>query len=160
MVRWHLANRWTLDPIADDTGGPGRYWRVGETSCRLAFITPMSHGFCATCNRVRVTCSGRLVLCLGERGGVDLRAALRGSEADQRLEAEIVAAIASKPAGHRFGTMARMRDRGLPAGARSSEGRETARARRPISIQSVIRLKPLFMPITVTSSGRLVKHPG
>jgi cyclic pyranopterin phosphate synthase len=102
MVRLHLANRWNLVQIPDHTGGPGRYWRVGETSCRLAFITPMSHGFCATCNRVRVTCSGRLVLCLGERGSVDLRAALRESEADERLESEIVAAVASKPAGHHF----------------------------------------------------------
>ena len=102
LVRWHVANRWTLTPIAAGTGGPGRYWQVAETGRRIGFITPLSHGFCADCNRVRVTCAGRLVLCLAQRGGIDLRALLRGSEADQGLEAAIVAAIAAKPAGHRF----------------------------------------------------------
>lgn len=102
LVRQHLQHRWNLTPLGDDTGGPARYWRVEETGCRLAFITPMSHAFCADCNRVRVTCSGRLVLCLGEPDGVDLRQPLRESEADERLERAIVAAIAGKPAGHRF----------------------------------------------------------
>jgi cyclic pyranopterin phosphate synthase len=102
LVARHLMQRWQLTPLNDDTGGPGRYWRVGETGGRLALITPMSHAFCAACNRVRVTCTGRLVLCLGQAEGADLRAALRGSEADQRLEDMIVAAIARKPAGHGF----------------------------------------------------------
>lgn len=105
LVQWHLGSRWTLTPAPQPgrTDGPCRYWQVAETGQRLGFITPMSHGFCATCNRVRVTCTGRLVLCLGERSAVELRPALRGSEADGRLEAEILAAIAAKPAGHDFG---------------------------------------------------------
>ena len=102
MVREHLMRRWQLTPVDDHTGGPARYWRVEETGCRLAFITPMSHAFCAECNRVRVTCTGRLVLCLGQRDGVDLRPALRASEADARLEREILSAIARKPARHGF----------------------------------------------------------
>jgi cyclic pyranopterin phosphate synthase len=103
VVLQRLARRWTLTPIEDDSGGPARYWRVEETGARLALITPISHAFCASCNRIRVTCSGRLVLCLDAHAGVDLRPALRGSEADERLEAEIVAAIANKPASHQFG---------------------------------------------------------
>jgi cyclic pyranopterin phosphate synthase len=102
LVRQHLMYRWQLTPLGDDTGGPATYWRVEETGCRLGFITPMSHAFCADCNRVRLTCTGRLVLCLGEPDGVDLRAPLRASEADERLEREILAAIARKPASHRF----------------------------------------------------------
>ena len=102
-VRERLARRWQLTPLTDDSGGPARYWRIEETGHRLALITPMSHAFCGSCNRVRVTCAGRLVLCLGQAEGVDLRPALRESEADRRLEQEIVAAIARKPAGHSFG---------------------------------------------------------
>jgi cyclic pyranopterin phosphate synthase len=103
VVLQRLAQRWTLTPIEDDSGGPARYWHVEETGARLALITPISHAFCASCNRIRVTCSGRLVLCLDGHAAVDLRPALRGSEADERLEAEIVAAIADKPASHHFG---------------------------------------------------------
>jgi len=102
VVRQHLMHRWHLTPLGDNTGGPAAYWRVEETGRRLGFITPMSQAFCADCNRVRLTCTGRLVLCLGESDGVDLRAALRTSEADERLEREILAAIARKPASHRF----------------------------------------------------------
>jgi len=101
-ARSRLAQRWSLTAVDDSTGGPARYWRVEETGNRLAFITPMSHAFCSGCNRVRVTCAGRLVLCLGDGAGVDLRPALRSSEADERLEGEIVAAIAGKPASHHF----------------------------------------------------------
>jgi len=105
VVHRHLAHRWTLTHVGDCTGGPARYWRIEETGSRIAFITPMSHAFCADCNRVRVTCSGRLVLCLGQQNSVDLRPALRSSEADDRLEGEILAAIAGKPAAHRFNEM-------------------------------------------------------
>ncbi|HTY04360.1 MAG TPA: GTP 3',8-cyclase MoaA [Rhodocyclaceae bacterium] len=103
VVRRNLMRDWSLTPLDDNTGGPGRYWRVDETGGRLAFITPMSHAFCAACNRVRVTCTGRLVLCLGERESIDLRGALRDCEADTRLEQEIRSATARKPPGHHFG---------------------------------------------------------
>jgi cyclic pyranopterin phosphate synthase len=102
VVRRRLMHRWSLAPLSDCTGGPASYWRVEETGCRLGFITPMSHAFCAGCNRVRVTCTGQLVLCLGRGAEVDLRHELRASETDGRLEREILAAIAEKPAGHRF----------------------------------------------------------
>jgi cyclic pyranopterin phosphate synthase len=102
MVQARMAHRWTLKALADDSGGPARWWHVGETGRRLGLITPMSHAFCGSCNRVRVTCAGRLVPCLGHAGGVELRPALRQSEADWRLEGEIAAAIAAKPAAHRF----------------------------------------------------------
>jgi cyclic pyranopterin phosphate synthase len=102
IVRQHLMRRWALTPLSDSTGGPADYWRVEATGNRIGFITPMSHAFCTHCNRLRITCSGQLVLCLGAQGGVDLRPALRESEADERLEREILAAIAHKPATHRF----------------------------------------------------------
>lgn len=101
-VLWHLAHRWTLQPSASQTCGPCRYWEIGETGRRLGLIAPMSHAFCTACNRIRVTCAGQLVTCLARRGGADLRAALRGSEADSNLEAAIRSAIATKPASHRF----------------------------------------------------------
>jgi cyclic pyranopterin phosphate synthase len=101
-VRELLAERWTLTPVEKGSGGPCRYWHIAETGRRIGFITPMSHGFCADCNRVRVTCTGRLVPCMARHGDVDLRAALRGSEADDDLEAAIVAAIDAKPEGHQF----------------------------------------------------------
>jgi cyclic pyranopterin phosphate synthase len=100
-VRAELARHWTLMPIAYRTGGPARYWQVAETGRRIAFIAPMSHGFCATCNRLRLTCTGRLVLCLGHGRDVDLRRVLRGGDGDE-LEAAIRAAVAAKPAGHSF----------------------------------------------------------
>lgn len=100
-VRAELARHWTLMPVAYKTGGPARYWQVAETGRRIAFIAPMSHGFCATCNRLRLTCTGRLVLCLGHGRDVDLRRVLRGGDGDE-LEAAIRAAVAAKPAGHSF----------------------------------------------------------
>lgn len=102
MVRWHLSSRWTLLPAGNPSGGPGRCWTVAETGCRLSFISPISVPFCATCNRVQVSCAGRLASCVTRRGSVDLRAALRGSEADDALEAAIAAAIAAKPRCHAF----------------------------------------------------------
>jgi len=102
VARQHLARRWHLTPLDDASGGPARYWRVEETGCRVGFITPMSHAFCVGCNRVRVTCSGRLVPCLGEPDGVDLRQPLRASKSDAALERTIAAAVAGKPASHHF----------------------------------------------------------
>lgn len=101
-VRAELARHWTMMPIAYKTGGPARYWQVMETGRRVAFIAPLSHGFCATCNRLRLTCTGRLVLCLGHGNDVDLREPLRAGGDDGQLEGAIRAAVAAKPAGHAF----------------------------------------------------------
>lgn len=101
-VRRDLEHRWTLTALEDSTGGPARYWRVEETGQRIAFITPLSDAFCTRCNRVRVTCTGQLVLCLGQKLGIDLRSVLRGSEADKAVEAAILDSLASKPAQHQF----------------------------------------------------------
>lgn len=104
-VRHELARRWTLTPADGDgggSGGPCRYWNVLETGRRVGFITPLSHGFCSDCNRVRVTCTGALVLCMAQPGGIDLRAVLRGGATDEGLEAAIAAAVKDKPAGHQF----------------------------------------------------------
>ncbi|MBS1227513.1 MAG: moaA [Proteobacteria bacterium] len=103
-VRRELAQRWTLTPADGDagSGGPCRYWKVLETGRRVGFITPLSHGFCSDCNRVRVTCTGALVMCMAQPGDIDLRAALRGGATDEGLEAAIIAAIKDKPVGHQF----------------------------------------------------------
>jgi len=102
VLREDLERRWTLVDLPDRTGGPARYAQIVETGGRIAFITPLSHGFCETCNRVRVTCDGRLTLCLGRNGQVDLRAVLRASESDEPLLAAIREAISRKPRGHDF----------------------------------------------------------
>lgn len=101
-VRRRLSRRLTLDPLAYRSAGPARYVHVAETGGRLGFITPLTHNFCEGCNRVRVTCAGMLYTCLGHEDGRDLRAALRGSEADGLLHAAIDDAIAHKPRGHDF----------------------------------------------------------
>jgi cyclic pyranopterin phosphate synthase len=102
MVRARLAERYTLEDIDYRTGGPARYVRVKETGGRLGFITPMTHNFCESCNRVRVTCTGTLYMCLGQADAADLRAPLRASEANDLLYAAIDEAIARKPKGHDF----------------------------------------------------------
>jgi cyclic pyranopterin phosphate synthase len=102
MVRARLAERYTLDDIDDRTGGPARYVRVKETGGRLGFITPLTHNFCESCNRVRLTCTGTLFMCLGQEDAADLRAPLRASEGNELLHAAIEAAIARKPKGHDF----------------------------------------------------------
>ena len=84
IVRARLAERFTLDEIDYRTGGPARYVRVQETGGRLGFITPMTHNFCESCNRVRVTCTGTLYMCLGQEDAADLRTPLRASEANDR----------------------------------------------------------------------------
>lgn len=101
-VRRQLEDRWTLTDIAETTGGPSRYTRVGETGKRIGFITPMSHNFCEGCNRVRLTCTGKLYMCLGQDDHVDLRDAVREGESDGPLMAAMDAAIAHKPKGHDF----------------------------------------------------------
>ena len=102
LVRARLAQRYTLTDIPYRTGGPARYVSVAETGGRIGFITPMTHNFCESCNRVRVTCTGTLYMCLGQDDAADLRAPLRESDSDARLEEAIRDAIARKPKGHDF----------------------------------------------------------
>ena len=102
LVRAGLAERYTLDEIDYKTGGPARYVRVAETGGRLGFITPLTHNFCESCNRVRITCTGTLYMCLGQEDAADLRAPLRASESNDALYAAIDAAIVRKPRGHDF----------------------------------------------------------
>ncbi len=102
IVRARLAERFTFDDIDYRTGGPARYVRVKETGGRLGFITPLTHNFCESCNRVRLTCTGTLYMCLGQEDAADLRAPLRASEANELLNVAIDAAIARKPKGHDF----------------------------------------------------------
>ena len=97
-----LARHFTLDEVDYRTGGPARYMRVAETGGRVGFITPLTHNFCEGCNRVRITCTGTLYMCLGQDDAADLRAPLRASEADDLLNAAIDRAIARKPKGHDF----------------------------------------------------------
>ncbi len=101
-VRRRLSRTLTLEPLDYRSAGPARYVRVAETGGRLGFITPLTHNFCEGCNRIRVTCAGMLYTCLGHEEGRDLRAALRGSEADEFLQAAIDDALAHKPRGHDF----------------------------------------------------------
>ncbi|HEX5509048.1 MAG TPA: GTP 3',8-cyclase MoaA [Pseudolabrys sp.] len=102
LVRARLAERYTLAEIDYRTGGPARYVRVKETGGRLGFITPMTHNFCESCNRVRVTCTGTLYMCLGHDDAADLRKPLRASESNDALYAAIDEAITRKPKGHDF----------------------------------------------------------
>ena len=102
LVRARLSERLTLDDIDYQTGGPARYVNVRETGGRLGFITPLTHNFCESCNRVRITCTGTLFMCLGQEDAADLRTPLRASEANDLLLAEIDRAIARKPKGHDF----------------------------------------------------------
>jgi cyclic pyranopterin phosphate synthase len=102
QVRARLARRWTLTPADYATGGPARYADVAETGQRIGFITPMTHNFCESCNRVRLTCTGTLYMCLGQDDAADLRTPLRASETDGALDAAIAEAIARKPKGHDF----------------------------------------------------------
>src|SRR5579859_3990524 len=102
QVRANLAERWTLTESDHRTGGPARYVRVAETGGRVGFITPLTHNFCESCNRVRLTCTGTLFMCLGQEDSADLRAPLRASSDDRVLESAIDAAIARKPKGHDF----------------------------------------------------------
>jgi len=102
LARARLAERYTLEDIDYRTGGPARYVRVKETGGRLGFITPLTHNFCESCNRVRITCTGTLYICLGQNDAADLRSPLRASESDAQLYAAIDEAIGRKPKGHDF----------------------------------------------------------
>jgi GTP 3',8-cyclase len=102
VVRARLLDRYTLEDLPKRTGGPARYVRVKETGGELGFITPMTHNFCESCNRVRLTCTGKLYMCLGQEDAADLRTPMRLSESNARLEAAIEDAIARKPKGHDF----------------------------------------------------------
>jgi cyclic pyranopterin phosphate synthase len=102
QVRRSLETAFTLTDLPDQTGGPARYVRVEETGGRLGFITPLTHNFCESCNRVRITCTGTLYMCLGQDDAADLRAPLRASEGDELLHNAIDEAIGRKPKGHDF----------------------------------------------------------
>ena len=102
LVRARLARSWTLTDLPDRTGGPARYVRIEETGGRLGFITPMTHNFCESCNRVRVTCTGKMYMCLGQEDEADLCTPLRASEGDERLKQAILEGIGRKPKGHDF----------------------------------------------------------
>jgi cyclic pyranopterin phosphate synthase len=102
IVRARLFDRWTLEDIPFSSGGPARYVRIAETGGRLGFITPLTHNFCESCNRVRLTCTGTLYMCLGQEDAVDLRAPLRATDADGPLNEAIDRAMALKPKGHDF----------------------------------------------------------
>lgn len=101
-VRTTLGTAFTLSDIPLNTGGPARYVRAAETGGRIGFITPLSHNFCESCNRVRLTCTGQLYMCLGQDDDADLRRVLRASEDDAPLHDAIRRAIARKPKGHDF----------------------------------------------------------
>ena len=116
-VRARLGRHWTLRPTAHRTGGPARYVEVAETGRRLGFITPMTHNFCESCNRVRLSCTGVLFLCLGQEDSADLRSVLRSGASDASLDDAIRAAITRKPKGHDF-IIDRAGDRAPPAIAR------------------------------------------
>jgi len=102
MLRAKLQQRWTLTETSERTGGPARYVRLEETGQRVGFITPLTHNFCESCNRVRLTCTGTLYMCLGQDDAADLRAPLRQSESDEKLIEAIAEAISRKPKGHDF----------------------------------------------------------
>lgn len=102
VLRAKLSERWTLADVADRTGGPARYVRVGETGGRLGFIAPLSCNFCSTCNRLRVDCTGRLFTCMGNEGSVDLREAIRRGDGNDCVEQLIRETVHAKPKGHNF----------------------------------------------------------
>jgi cyclic pyranopterin phosphate synthase len=102
VVRAKLQRNWTLDETDYRTGGPARYTVVRETGRRLGFITPLTHNFCESCNRVRLTCTGTLYMCLGQEDAADLRTPMRQSDSDELLETAMREAISRKPKGHDF----------------------------------------------------------
>jgi cyclic pyranopterin phosphate synthase len=102
VVRARLERDVTLTPSVHRTGGPARYFDVAETGGRLGLITPLTHNFCESCNRVRLTCTGTLYMCLGQEDNADLRSPLRASASDAELQAAIDAAMRRKPRGHDF----------------------------------------------------------
>ena len=101
-LRARLAERFTITDLAERTGGPARYLRLEETGQKIGLITPLTHNFCESCNRVRLTCTGELYPCLGQEEASDLRGVLRSGTGDEALKAAVRAAIARKPKGHDF----------------------------------------------------------
>jgi len=101
-MRARLRERYTVTDLAERTGGPARYVRLEETGQKIGFITPLTHNFCESCNRVRLTCIGELYMCLGQEDMADLRAPLRASPDDTQLDTAIREAISRKPKGHDF----------------------------------------------------------
>ena len=101
-LRQRLGNTWTLRETDERTGGPARYVRLEETNQKIGFITPLSHNFCESCNRVRLTCIGELYQCLGQEGRVDLRKILRSGASEPELITALHEAISLKPKGHDF----------------------------------------------------------
>ena len=101
-LRREMESYWTLTDLTERTGGPARYVRIAETGGKLGFITPLTHNFCETCRRVRVTCTGTLFMCLGQDSSVDLREPLRVSADDNLLNAAIDRGLAAKPKAHDF----------------------------------------------------------
>jgi cyclic pyranopterin phosphate synthase len=107
-IREDLEQVFTLVPTTETTGGPSRYFRISETGNRVGFISPHSHNFCDSCNRVRLTCEGRLLLCLGQEHSVDLRQVVRSHPGDMdRLKDAIRHSMSIKPRGHEFDLAAR-----------------------------------------------------
>jgi cyclic pyranopterin phosphate synthase len=102
LVRSRLESRYTLTDLDESSGGPARYTRVRETGGKLGFITPLTHNFCESCNRVRITCTGTIHTCLGQEDAGDLRRPLRASTDDELVSAAIDRAIGTKPKGHDF----------------------------------------------------------
>lgn len=102
IVRARLRKSWTLEDTDYRTGGPARYFNVKETGRRVGFITPMTHNFCESCNRVRLTCTGTLYMCLGQEDSADFRPLLRAGASDADLEEAVREAISRKPKGHDF----------------------------------------------------------
>ena len=102
IARARLRQRFTLTETGFNTGGPARYYDVAETGTRVGFITPMTHNFCESCNRVRLTCTGTLYMCLGQDDAADLRRVLRSGADEAGLAAAITEAIGRKPKGHDF----------------------------------------------------------
>jgi cyclic pyranopterin phosphate synthase len=102
LLRARLASKYTLTDLPDNTGGPARYVQVAETGGKLGLITPMTHNFCESCNRVRITCTGTIHTCLGHEDATDLRRPLRASADNDLLNAAIDSAIGTKPKGHDF----------------------------------------------------------
>ena len=102
LVKKNLEQNWTLDEVDYSTGGPARYVKIRETGKRLGFITPLSHNFCEGCNRVRLTCTGKLFMCLGQDDWADLRTPIRSDTTERSIMAAIDDAIFRKPKGHDF----------------------------------------------------------
>jgi cyclic pyranopterin phosphate synthase len=112
-LRARLSERFTLTDLTERTGGPARYVRIAETGQKLGFITPLTHNFCESCNRVRLTATGTLYMCLGQDDAADLRSVIRAASDDSALDTAISEAISRKPKGHDF-----MIERRTPAVAR------------------------------------------